>query len=123
MRDIISQHETYYIKRRIAPVIREIADSLPVVVITGARQVGKSTMLRTEFADYAYLTLDDYAALEQARLDPQSLWQDHDKVIIDEAQRLPQLFLAIKLAVDQSERRKRFILSGSANLYLMEKVG
>jgi hypothetical protein len=122
MREIISQHETYYKKRRIAQVIREMADSLPVVVITGARQVGKSTMLRAEFADYAYLTLDDYAVLEQARLDPQSLWQDHDKVIIDEAQRLPELFLAIKLAVDQSERRKRFILSGSANLYLMEKV-
>ena len=92
------------------------------MVITGARQVGKSTMLRNEFADYAYLTLDDYAILEQARLDPQSLWQDQDKVIIDEAQRLPELFLAIKLAVDRSERRKRFILSGSANLYLMEKV-
>jgi predicted AAA+ superfamily ATPase len=122
MSEIISRHDTYYKDRRIAPVIREIADSLPVVVITGARQVGKSTMLRTEFADYAYLTLDDYTILEQARLDPQSLWQDHDKVIIDEAQRLPELFLAIKLAVDQSERRKRFILSGSANLYLMEKV-
>jgi len=122
MREIISRHEAYYKKRRIAQVIREIADSLPVAVITGARQVGKSTMLRTEFADYVYLTLDDYAVLEQARLDPQSLWQDHDKVIIDEAQRLPELFLAIKLAVDRSERRKRFILSGSANLYLMKKV-
>jgi uncharacterized protein len=105
-----------------APAIREIADSLPVVVLTGARQVGKSTMLRAEFADYAYLTLDDYTVLEQARIDPQSLWQDHEKVIIDEAQRLPELFLAIKLAVDRSERRRRFILSGSANLYLMEKV-
>jgi uncharacterized protein len=122
MREIISQQETIYKKRRIASVIREITDSLPVVVITGARQVGKSTMLRAEFADYAYLTLDDYAILEQARLDPQSLWQDQDKVVIDEAQRLPELFLAIKLAVDQSERRKRFILSGSTNLYLMEKV-
>jgi len=122
MREIISQPETYYKKRRIAPVIKGIAASLPVVVIAGARQVGKSTMLRNEFADYTYLTLDDYAILEQARLDPQSLWQAQDKVIIDEAQRLPGLFLAIKLAVDQSERRKRFILSGSANLYLMEKV-
>jgi uncharacterized protein len=122
MNEIISQRETYYKNRRIAPIIREIADALPVVVITGARQVGKSTMLRTEFTDYAYFTLDDYAILEQARLDPQSLWQDQDKIIIDEAQRLPELFPAIKLAVDQSERRKRFILSGSANLYLMEKV-
>jgi hypothetical protein len=47
MREIISQHETYYKNRRIAPVIREIADSLPVVVITGARQVGKRTSQAT----------------------------------------------------------------------------
>ena len=122
MDEIISSTETFYKQRRIAPVIKEIADSIPVVVISGARQVGKSTMLRQEFADYHYLTLDDYNLLDQARRDPQSLWLDHDRIIIDEAQKLPQLFPAIKLAVDQSDRRKRFILSGSANLYLLEKV-
>jgi hypothetical protein len=122
MMKIISQSETNYKLRGIAPVIRDMADVLPVMVITGARQVGKSTMPKNEFTDYAYLTLDDYAILEQARLDPQSLWVDKDKIIIDEAQRLPQLFLAIKLAVNMSNRRKHFILSGPANLYLMEKV-
>lgn len=96
--------------------------ALPVVVVTGARQVGKSTMLRQEFADYHYLTLDDYALLEQAGSDPQSLWQGKGAVIIDEAQRLPALFHAIKLAVDSSNRGIKFILSGSANLYLMERV-
>ncbi len=122
MNKIISQPEINYKYRRIAPVIREIAKSLPVVVITGARQVGKSTMLRNEFADYTYLTLDDYSVLEQARLDPQSLWTDTDKVVIDEAQRFPGIFQAIKLAVDRSGRSKHFILSGSANLYLMKQV-
>ncbi|MGC8605461.1 MAG: AAA family ATPase [Desulfomonilaceae bacterium] len=60
MNKIIPHAGTYYKKRRIAPVIREMVGSMPVVVITGARQVGKSTMLRNEFADYHYLTLDDY---------------------------------------------------------------
>jgi len=118
----VSHAEIKYMPRGIAPIIKEMTNALPVIVITGARQVGKSTMLKNEFADYAHLTLDDYNILEQARIDPQSLWMDKDKVIIDEAQRLPELFSAIKLAVDMSNRTKRFILSGSANLYLMEKV-
>jgi predicted AAA+ superfamily ATPase len=122
MNEYISRREMIYTKRRIAPIIRQIATALPVVVVTGARQVGKSTMLRNEFADYDYVTLDDYALLEQARLDPQSLWVGRDKIIIDEAQKCPQIFHAIKLAVDASDRRKQFIISGSANLYLMEKV-
>lgn len=102
--------------------VREMAGAMPVVVLTGARQVGKSTMLREEFADYDYLTFDDYSILEQARIDPDSLWVGHDRIIIDEAQKFPKIFPAIKLAVDQSQRAKHFILSGSANLYLMEKV-
>lgn len=75
MNEIISPREILYKKRRITTVIRQIAEVLPVVV-TGARQVGKSTMLKAEFADYDYLTLDDYSLLEQARKDPQSLWID-----------------------------------------------
>lgn len=122
MNEIISDNETIYKKRKIFGAISALTDAMPVVVVTGARQVGKSTLLRHDFADYHYITLDDYAVLEQAKADPQSLWQGHDKVIIDEAQRLPQLFSAIKQAVDASDRRKKFILSGSANLYLMEKV-
>ena len=111
-----------YIKRRTARKIREIIDFLPVVVVAGARQVGKSTMLQHEFEGYRYLTFDDYDLLARARTDPSSLWVDSNYIIIDEAQKLPSIFPAIKLAVDHSDRRKRFIVSGSANLYLMEKV-
>lgn len=63
-----------YIYRRISNTIKQIADVMPVVIVTGARQVGKSTMLQKEFSSYDYVTLDDYALMEQARLDPQSLW-------------------------------------------------
>jgi predicted AAA+ superfamily ATPase len=122
MKEIISNSEIIYIKRRIAPKIREIVENFPVVVITGARQVGKSTLLKNEFQDFTYLTMDDFALREKARLDPQSLWKDSDRVVIDEAQKLPQIFDAIKMAVDDSDRRRKFILSGSSNLLLMKKV-
>ena len=121
MEESISGSELNYIKRRLAPKIRETIGKFPVVVITGARQVGKSTMLRNEFQDFAYLTMDDYDIMEKAQLDPQSLWRDKDHLIIDEAQRLPGLFNAIKVAVD-TDKKKHFILSGSSNLLMMEKV-
>jgi len=60
MREIISQGEMIYKNRRIAPVIRDLAESLPVVVIAGARQVGKSTRLRTDDSSGAHLLLADF---------------------------------------------------------------
>src|SRR5271157_1391077 len=121
MKEIISSYEIKYIKRRLAPRIRETIGKFPVIVVTGARQVGKSTMLKNEFRDFVYLTMDDYEIMERARLDPQSLWRDKDYIIIDEAQKMTGLFNAIKLAVD-TNRKKHFILSGSSNLLLMKKV-
>ncbi len=121
MKEYISDDEIIYIKRRLTLRVREAIGKFPVVVVTGARQVGKSTMLRQEFQDFAYLTMDDYDIMDRARLDPQSLWKDKDHIIIDEAQKLPGLFSAIKVAVDKN-KRKRFILSGSSNLLLLEKV-
>ncbi len=96
--------------------------SFPVVVITGPRQVGKSTFLRREFKGFSYLNLDDFSLLEQARHDPASLWMDSDEVIIDEVQKAPRALEAVKLEVDRSGRRKRFLLSGSSDLLLMSKV-
>lgn len=102
-------------------MMRQTIGKFPIVVVAGARQVGKSTMLRNEFQDFAYMTMDDYDIMERARLDPQSLWIDKDHIIIDEAQKLPGIFNGIKLSVD-TQKKKRFILSGSSNLLLMEKV-
>lgn len=122
MKEIISLLETKYIKRRISSKLFEIVEQFPVTVLTGARQVGKSTLLKHEFPEFTYITFDDYAVREQARLDPRSLWAGTDRLIIDEAQKLPEIFDAIKLAVDSNVGRKKFILSGSANLLLMRNV-
>lgn len=65
--------------------------------------------------------MDDFATLKMAQIDPPSLWKDKDRIIIDEAQKLPAIFTAIKLTVD-SDKSKRFIISGSSNLLLMEKI-
>lgn len=122
MSKIVSNHEIKYISRRISPKIKEIVNQFSVTVLTGARQVGKSTLLKHDFPDFTYCTLDDFALREQIKLDPQSLWSGADRIIIDEAQKLPEMFDAIKLAVDSTGRRKKFILSGSANLLLMKHV-
>lgn len=93
----------------------------PVVIVTGARQVGKSTLLEHSLADWNYLSLDEFDILAQAERDPTPLLAG-GKVILDEAQRAPKLLQAIKHVVDKSRRRCRFILSGSANVLLMNKV-
>lgn len=121
MKDNISGREIKYIKRRLAQKVRQTIKSFPVIVVSGARQVGKSTMLKNEFSDFFYYTMDDFTTLEAAHVDPFSLWKDKDLVIIDEAQKMPGVFNAIKLTVD-SDRNRRFIISGSANLLLMEKI-
>src|SRR4030042_3611903 len=106
MKDNISDSEIKYIRRRLTFRIRETIGKFPAVVVTGARQVGKSTMLQNEFREFAYLTMDDYDIMERARIDPQSLWRERDHIIIDEAQKVPGVFNAIKLAVDISHRKK-----------------
>ncbi len=122
MEENISIRGIKYTKRRLAEKLRKGVEQFPVAVLTGARQVGKSTLLQHEFPEFTYLTFDDYAIREQALLDPQSLWADTDRLIIDEAQKLPEFFEAIKLAVDRSGPDRKFILSGSANLLLMRSV-
>ena len=111
-----------YIKRWIEPKIKETLRANPVIILTGPRQVGKSTLL--EFADFLkgwkYITLDDPDALEQAREDSKGLlWEDRP-TIIDEVQRCPELLIAIKYIVDKSRRKRKFILSGSGNVSLRQ---
>lgn len=122
MNDFHSDNKLIYKKRLIGPQVRSAVKSFPVIVITGARQVGKSTFLQNEFNDFKYVSLDDFSTLRQAKTDPSSLWIDTDKIIIDEAQKASEVFAAIKLAVDKSKRKMRFILSGSSNLLLMKEI-
>lgn len=101
-------------------------DVFPVVVLMGARQTGKSTLARKIASDDArpYLSLDDLDVRAVAEADPAGLLARADSMVIDEVQRVPELLLALKHAVDENRPRRpgRFLLTGSANLLLMESV-
>jgi uncharacterized protein len=94
---------------------------LPVTVLTGARQTGKTTLTQAIEPTRAYFTLDDVGVLDQAERNPDSLLATRP-VILDEVQRAPQILLAVKRAVDTRRRAGDFTLTGSANLLLMKNV-
>lgn len=112
-----------YRNRWIESRLAGLVERFPVTVVTGARQVGKTTLLRASdsAAGFRYLTLDDLSTFLQARDDPRALWEGSTHVILDEVQRAPGLLSAVKAAVD-AEPGRRFVLSGSANLLLMPHV-
>jgi hypothetical protein len=104
--------------------VREALSSFPVVVVTGARQTGKSTLIRYLLGPPGreYRTLDDLDLLERASREPESVVGSGRPLTLDEIQRSPELLLAIKRAVDDGGRPGQFLLSGSANLALMGRV-
>ncbi|MBX6365333.1 MAG: ATP-binding protein [Gemmatimonadetes bacterium] len=106
--------------------LRQAMDVMPVVVVIGARQTGKSTLVQTlpELAARPYATLDDLDVLETARLAPDDLVRRAPELILDEVQREADVVLAVKRAVDEARPRRpgRFVLTGSANLLLMNRV-
>ena len=94
---------------------------LPVTVVTGARQTGKTTLVKSLSPSRAYFTLDDVGVLDQAERHPDSLLGSRP-ITLDEVQRTPPLLLAVKRAVDERRRAGDFLLTGSANLLLMGRV-
>lgn len=113
-----------YRKRALAPLVQRALAALPVVVVTGLRQVGKSTFLQRDPAlkDHRYVSLDDFPQLESARRNPEAFLAEDGPLTIDEAQRCPELLVAVKRAVDRDRRPGRFLLSGSANFSLLRGV-
>ncbi|MGA2219250.1 MAG: ATP-binding protein, partial [Terracidiphilus sp.] len=95
----------------------------PVVLVTGPRQCGKTTLVRDLIAgNREFLTLDDEIILASARSDPAGLVRGLDKCTIDEIQRAPDLLRSIKKSVDEDRRAGRFLLTGSANLLTVPQV-
>ena len=96
---------------------------MPAVVLTGARQTGKST-LAEELSPKGrrFLSLDELDVLDLARTDPEALLGGDLPLTLDEVQREPRLLLAVKRNIDRNRRRGRFLLTGSANLLLMRGV-
>jgi hypothetical protein len=110
--------------RLAAAALAHAARVMPVTVVTGARQTGKSTLVRdlAPAGERPYFTLDDLDVLEQASDAPDDLVARAERLTLDEVQRAPQLLLAVKRAVDRRRRAGRFLLTGSANLLLMHQV-
>jgi len=97
---------------------------MPAVVLTGARQTGKSTLVQNLVpGGRRYLSLDDLDVAEAAQRDPEVLVGGTGPVTLDEVQREPGLLHSVKLAIDRHRVPGRFLLTGSANLLLMRKVG
>ena len=103
--------------------VEEALSDTPVVLVTGPRRAGKTTLVRKMGeAGRTYITLDDQTALEAARTDPSGFIRGLDRAIIDEIQRAPDLLLAIKKTVDEDYRPGRFLLTGSANVLTLPRV-
>jgi len=99
--------------------LQAAARVLPVSVVTGARQTGKTTLTKMLKPLRAYFSLDDVGVLDQAERNPDALLATRP-VILDEVQRAPKFLLAVKRAVDEHRHAGDFILTGSANLLLMQ---
>ncbi len=95
----------------------------PVLVLTGARQIGKSTMLKTARSDIAYIALDN-PLVRQSALDAPSVFFESNKppIIVDEIQKAAQLFEYIKEHVDEEKQKGQFYLTGSQSLNLMHGI-
>lgn len=111
-----------YIPRLITPHIKEAAKYFPVIVVTGPRQVGKSTLCRHVFSDYSIYNLEDAALRMSVREDPKEFLNGcGEHVIIDEVQHVPELLSYIQIIVDE-HRDRRFVLTGSSNFALLESI-
>lgn len=111
-----------YIYREQYEAIKEALTYFDVIVITGPRQAGKTTLCKKLLPEYAYINLEDIALREQVALDPKAFLEAYPQgLVIDEVHNLPELFSYIQVAVDEYPDR-RYILTGSSNFSLMEKV-
>jgi len=110
-------------ERNISPLLISAAQSFPVTVLTGPRQSGKTTLLKHLFPQYTYINLEAPDSLLKVKSDPRGyLASTKGPWIIDEAQRLPELFSYIQVYLDENNAAGQFILSGSQNFQLLEKI-
>lgn len=109
--------------RLVSKSLAERLGVMPAVVVTGARQTGKSTLVQDlTRGPRTYYSLDDLDVLQVAKKNPEALVGGTGAVTIDEIQRAPELLLAIKREIDRNRKAGRFLLTGSANLLLMKSV-
>ncbi len=109
------------INRQIAPSIVALRDKFPVVTLTGPRQTGKTTLLKSLYTDLPYVNMEDVDNRMLATQDPRGFLNNYpDGAVIDEVQQVPQLFSYIQQIVDQKDIH--FALSGSQNFQLLQSI-
>lgn len=112
-----------YINRHLEETAKRIASSFPVILVTGARQVGKTTLLKHLKNDIPYLTLDDPILLQSALEEPGSFFKTtNPPLILDEIQYYPNLFRYIKIIADNDKKNGQFYLTGSQQFQMMKNV-
>ena len=111
------------IARHLRSALRAAARYAPVVTLTGPRQSGKTTLARTAFPRHDYASLEDPDLRTFALEDPRGFLDQYRRgVVIDEAQRAPDLFSYVQTLVDRDDRPGRFVLSGSQNFLLLRSI-
>jgi len=111
--------------RYAAQNVKEALTDTPVVFVMGPRQVGKTTLVKSLINDeWEYITQDDQAQLEIAKADPVGFICNlpPKQIVLDEVQRLPELFVSIKQSVDENRQPGRFLLTGPANALLLPRL-
>ncbi|MEO8540167.1 MAG: ATP-binding protein [bacterium] len=109
--------------RHLTASLRDAMADTPVILIAGARQTGKSTLVQSVAPESGYFTFDDELTLRAARSDPQGFIQSLPRpVVLDEVQLLPEIFRPIKLVIDRDRRPGSFVLTGSANVMLLPRL-
>lgn len=111
------------VNRTMAEKVKQMATKMPVLSITGPRQSGKTTLAKTVFPKHNYVNLENPDVLDEAKADPRSFLSQHKHgLIIDEAQKMPELFSYIQTISDENGKAGEFILTGSQNFLLYEKI-
>ena len=112
------------IPRTLQTHIKKMAEVFPVVAVTGPRQSGKTTLVKANFPNYAYVNLENLDDRSAAIEDPRLFLKYHGRqgVIIDEIQKVPELFSYLQQIADETDKMGNYIITGSQNFLLMEKV-
>ena len=112
------------VPRSLGDQMLSLARGFPILSLTGPRQSGKTTLVRALFRDHAYVNLENLDERSAAEEDPLRFLRAHTQsgVIVDEVQRVPSLFSYLQGIVDESRQMGKFILTGSQNFLLLEKI-
>ena len=121
--ELLAEMGACMIPRAMASRALQLSSWFPVVSVTGPRQSGKSTLVREVFSDYAYVNLETPQTRQQALNDPVGFIGNRpNRLVIDEAQLVPELFSMIQVASDESNAPGQYVLSGSQNFLLLKQI-